>query len=130
MQQPQPIPIAFACGENFDNMPVQGEGRMCGKCNTLVVDFTKMSLEEIHRWFEARKGEKICGRYQSMHTDVPTRKRDKLFLHWYNHVASRRIWRPLRLSVLFFLTLAFLAVGCQSRKKTCTTMGGRVSNFY
>ncbi|TND01814.1 MAG: hypothetical protein FD123_4190 [Bacteroidetes bacterium] len=117
------IRISFACGEKFENMPVQGEGRMCGKCSTLVVDFTKMQPEEIRNWLEARRGQKICGRYQTLHTNIPLKKKERHFLRFYNRLESARLWRPIRLSLLLLLTFTFLAAGCHPRKKIRHTQG-------
>lgn len=123
------ISLAFACGESYEHMPVRGEGRYCGKCDQVVVDFTKMSLEEIRSWFEARKGQPVCGRYPTLHTNQPLKKKERHFLRFQDKLSRAKFWRPLRLSLLLLLTLAFLAAGCRSRKKIQHTHGNFVE-FY
>ena len=58
--------IASPCHENYSNMSEQGNGRYCGSCEKVVVDFTKMSNTEMLNFFEHHKGENICGRVKSI----------------------------------------------------------------
>ena len=39
-----------------------GDGRYCGSCQKVVVDFTRMTDAEVKSWFGSRKQEKVCGR--------------------------------------------------------------------
>ena len=61
MKQPElKITIQNPCSENWDAMHLQTTGRYCETCSTLVVDFTKMSDEELIQFLKvlliSRKG--------------------------------------------------------------------------
>jgi TonB family protein len=59
-----PISVPDPCGENWDGMPQQGNGRYCGSCNKVVVDFTNKSTEEILDYFQEQAGNKVCGTFR------------------------------------------------------------------
>jgi hypothetical protein len=50
------------CPEKWDGMTPDEQGRFCGKCSKIVIDFTKKTTEEIIDFLTARKGEDICGK--------------------------------------------------------------------
>lgn len=57
----QPI-INNPCPENWEGMTPDNQGRFCGKCSKIVIDFTKKTTQEIIAFLAARKGEEICGK--------------------------------------------------------------------
>ena len=56
------LKIEKPCNENWDKMSKNNQGRHCQLCDKTVVDFTKMSSEEIKEYLVKRGNERICGR--------------------------------------------------------------------
>ncbi|MCS3795746.1 carboxypeptidase-like regulatory domain-containing protein [Niastella sp. OAS944] len=54
--------IAEPCHENWQNMTPQEQGRFCGACQKTVVDFTKMSDQEVLNYF-LKADHNVCGRF-------------------------------------------------------------------
>ncbi len=52
------------CNENWNSMPAQENGRYCGSCSKVVVDFTNKNNEEIVEHMKANLG-KVCGTFKS-----------------------------------------------------------------
>ena len=50
------ISIPKPCLENWDAMMPTAAGHYCGRCQTEVVDFTRMSDAEVLAFMAARKG--------------------------------------------------------------------------
>ncbi len=58
------INIPIPCHENWENMTSQDKGRFCGSCQKVVIDFTKMSNDEIIDYFKKQETQKsTCGRF-------------------------------------------------------------------
>jgi TonB family protein len=57
------INIPQPCHENWNAMIPEGNGRFCGSCEKVVVDFTAMSQQEIIAYFKNTQGQKVCGRF-------------------------------------------------------------------
>jgi hypothetical protein len=76
------LPKPKHCGQDWLEMTPTASGRICGKCEKVIVDFSKMSWAEI----EARQRQEhysICGMYsrrqlESWGVDPPTRACTKL----------------------------------------------------
>ena len=61
------INIPTPCHENWENMTSQSKGRFCGSCQKIVIDFTKMTNDEIIDYFEKKEHQKsTCGRFYDM----------------------------------------------------------------
>lgn len=54
--------IKNPCPEKWDGMTPDEQGRFCGKCSKIVIDFTKKTTQEIVDFLTARKDEDICGK--------------------------------------------------------------------
>ncbi len=59
----QHISIPKPCHEDWNKMNPNNEGKFCNSCSKTVVDFTKMSKEEIHQYFKQKSGENTCGHF-------------------------------------------------------------------
>lgn len=59
----QHISIPNPCHEDWSKMNPNNEGKFCSSCSKTVVDFTKMSKEEIHTYFRLKSGENTCGHF-------------------------------------------------------------------
>lgn len=58
------VSIPKPCHENWNDMTPGEQGAFCKVCSKVVIDFSKMSDDEIVNYFENRKGEKTCGRFR------------------------------------------------------------------
>ena len=55
------IAVNRPCAENWNSFSMAKEGRHCGSCNKVVVDFTAMSDTEIVKYFQQKRSA-TCGR--------------------------------------------------------------------
>jgi hypothetical protein len=98
------IYIEKPCSENFHNMTSVTGGKFCSTCETKVVDFTKMSLEEIQNFFANHSSNKICGRYNAHHI---VKNKWTEFLNKIENTFFKTRFRRLALwcvTLLFFVT--------------------------
>ncbi|MCW3462015.1 hypothetical protein [Chitinophaga nivalis] len=58
------IMIPDPCTANWDMMTAQEAGRFCTSCATTVVDFTRMTDEEVQNYLLANAHQKMCGRFR------------------------------------------------------------------
>ncbi|HEY0031206.1 MAG TPA: energy transducer TonB [Bacteroidia bacterium] len=52
------------CHESWQNMLPQQNGRYCGSCQKVVVDFTNKTNQEILDYINANSGKKMCGTFK------------------------------------------------------------------
>ncbi len=66
------IQIPKGCEENWDTMQQQANGKFCNSCQKNVVDFTRMTNEQLVQFFKNRK-DLVCGRLTSdqLNTGIP-----------------------------------------------------------
>jgi hypothetical protein len=57
------IEIPTPCHQNWTGMTPNTLGKFCGSCEKTVIDFTKMTDDEVKNFFINKKEEKICGRF-------------------------------------------------------------------
>jgi hypothetical protein len=57
------ISIPSPCHEDWAQMTPEERGRFCSVCSKTVMDFTKQTEEEIERFIEEHRNEKLCGRF-------------------------------------------------------------------
>lgn len=57
--------IASPCAEDFNKFTPTAKGGFCNSCSKEVVDFTKLSSEEIRDYFNSEKDENVCGRFKT-----------------------------------------------------------------
>lgn len=58
------ISIENPCHEDWQQMTPESQGRFCQTCEKTVVDFSKMSDEEVLNYFSRPRTQKICGRFR------------------------------------------------------------------
>jgi hypothetical protein len=106
------IQIEKPCSENFNAMNAIADGKFCGSCQTKVIDFTKMSLHEIEAYFKNNSEQKICGRYNSRHTN-----NTNIFTAFINRIENAVYKTKCRklavwtISVVFFLLNSYKCMG-------------------
>lgn len=57
------IKVPKPCHENWRNMTPKEQGRFCGSCEKIVVDFSKMSDKEMLSHLSKAAGQPVCGRF-------------------------------------------------------------------
>ncbi len=73
MKKRYKITIPEPCQENWDKMKPVAKGRFCDSCTKTVIDFTKMSSQQIQHFFEQQQNpENICGRFTNDQLDTIT----------------------------------------------------------
>lgn len=58
------IRIPEPCHENWEAMTPEKQGRYCGSCCKIVVDFSKMEPEAISSYLKNYQSERVCGRFR------------------------------------------------------------------
>lgn len=92
------IKVPKPCHENWHAMTPKEQGRFCGSCEKIVVDFSKMSDKEMLNYFTKAAGQSTCGRFandQLNRTVEETINKPRRFSLAY-------VWNLLLASVLFF----------------------------
>jgi hypothetical protein len=57
--------IPEPCHESWNAMDAKEQGRFCGKCAHVVMDFTNQSNAEIADFLKANAGHRVCGRVRN-----------------------------------------------------------------
>jgi hypothetical protein len=96
-------------------MKPSGDGRFCDSCALVVVDFTKMTTEEINNYFLRRSDERVCGNYKNEQISTP-----KL-------VRRRKRWGWLITTLTIIFGSTFIS-SCRKPKYT-QSAGVRVFQF-
>jgi len=58
------VELTFSCPEKWENMSDVGENKYCEQCRHIVLDFTKLSQEELNDAARKCSG-RLCGRFRS-----------------------------------------------------------------
>ncbi|MBD0833552.1 energy transducer TonB [Aestuariibaculum sediminum] len=69
MKKHYAIAIPKPCYEDWNSMTPNERGRFCNSCVKTVVDFTKMSTEDIQTYIETHKHQRICGHFKQSQLD-------------------------------------------------------------
>ena len=104
------LKIETPCHEDWTKMSPNKEGRHCGLCDKTVVDFTVKSQEEIANYLTHNSKAQICGRIL-----VPRKKEPAIQIKLnllYKNIERQIRFKPLRISILGFLSLIMLISGC------------------
>jgi hypothetical protein len=78
------LKIAEPCHENWNKMLEEEKGRFCLSCQKAVVDFSRMTNEEIIQYFEQNAGKKTCGRIAIHQHNAPISNYRKVVSPWFN----------------------------------------------
>lgn len=91
------IKVPKPCHENWHNMTPKEQGRFCGSCEKVVVDFSKMSDQELLSHLSKAVGQPVCGRFandQLNRNMAPIANKRRFSLTY--------VWNLLLATVLFF----------------------------
>jgi len=105
------IRIPNLCNEDWNKMTPNDNGRFCDACKLTVVDFTKMSDNQIKNYL-LNKGH-VCGRFDC--TQIDTSHQSTLDL--LNKKAKKIKFKPLRWLALLLLLIPVLLYSILNNKK-------------
>ena len=111
MKNPQ-IKIANPCHEDWGKMSKNNLGRHCQLCDKTVVDFTKMSSEEIRDYLSKKGKQRICGRILKPAAKRAPSKKQQWFNGMYLKINERVRFKPMRVSLLTCISLLMFVCGC------------------
>ncbi len=94
--------IEKPCTEDFSAMQKNNLGRHCSSCNKTVVDFTKMSTNDIKTHLASASGE-VCGRFKSLQLEQKN-SFEKFIFDLRERIMYHVTIRPLRLASLTLLS--------------------------
>ena len=106
------LKIEKPCNENWDKMSKNNQGRHCQLCDKTVVDFTKMSSEEIKEYLLKRGNERICGRIIKEPIKRAPSKKEQWFNSLQLKINQRISFIPIRVSLLSILSVLMILFGC------------------
>jgi hypothetical protein len=105
--------IPNPCPQNWNAMIPSSNGRYCKACEKVVVDFTKMSTEEIKYYFEMHAEQKTCGHfYASQLAITPQSKLIQHLLNRYKTTQKKTACKIPRLLTLCVLGFVLSLMGC------------------
>ena len=107
------IRIPILCNEDWNKMTPNDNGRFCDTCKLTVVDFTKMSDDQIKNYL-LNNGQ-ICGRFDC--TQVDTSHQSTLDL--LNNKAKKIKFKPLRWLALLLLLMTGIVYYIFNNKTVC-----------
>ena len=106
------ISIPHPCNQNWNQMQPNEKGRYCNTCKLTVVDFTKMSNEEIKTYLLNKSY--VCGRFDCTQLDKSHRSTLEIL-----KAKSKKIkFLPLRFLAMAFVLLLIFLYGCVGGRKT------------
>lgn len=111
MDNKHKVSIPEPCNENWGKMIPKDNGRFCLSCTKTVVDFTKMSTDEIQNYFISNQNKSICGRFKNAQLDEVTIQ-----------IPHRLVYSQTRYHKIFLLAL-FIAMG--TSLFSCTNKDGK-----
>ena len=111
MKNPQ-IKIAKPCNEDWNKMSKNKLGRHCQLCDKTVVDFTKMSSEEIRDYLSKKGKQRICGRIMKPAEKRAPSKKQQWFNGMYLKINERVRFKPMSVSLLTCISLLMVVFGC------------------
>jgi hypothetical protein len=91
------IQVPKPCHENWHNMTPKEQGRYCDSCEKIVIDFTKMSDNELLNYFTKAAGQPVCGHFAN---DQLNRKIGPATTN--NRFSPAYVWNLLLATALFF----------------------------
>jgi hypothetical protein len=117
------LSIPKPCHENWDEMSWREQGAFCKVCAKTVVDFTRLSNEEVQNYILSHQGKKTCGRFRDDQLAEPRTLTELL---------SRPIpfWKKF-LAIVFILFGAFLtSCNNQDQNKSANSTSSKSEQSY
>jgi len=108
----QNLKIEKPCHEDWNKMAPNQLGRHCQLCEKTVVDFTKMSSEEIKEYLSNRGNERVCGRILKEPVKRIPSKKEQWFNNQRLRINQKIGFIPMRTSLLSILSILMVLFGC------------------
>lgn len=96
-------------------------GKFCNACNTIVVDFTKMTTQEIQTYFLNRPGQKICGSFEPAQIATGSRKIQNALVFLYKTTEVGIKFKPIKVACQLLLIFLLTLMGCKGPVGTVIT---------
>ena len=106
------LKIEKPCHEDWNKMASNELGRHCQLCEKTVVDFTKMSSEEIKEYLLKKSNERICGRILKEPVKRIPSKKEQWFNNQRLRINQKIGFIPMRTSLLSILSILMVLFGC------------------
>lgn len=104
------IQIPVPCNASWLEMSKTKEGRHCSLCEKEVVDFTKMTEDQVKNYFFELSNDKVCGRFKCEQLDCV----EKHYLVHLKEKLEKKEANPfVRISILV-LSFFIVIVGCDN----------------
>lgn len=111
------ITIPKPCSADWDKMSPCEQGRHCDSCDKTVVDFTRMSSDQMDEFIIQNFDAKICGHFYQKQLDISTNKFHSFFLNLYSKTYQNLKANLPRVAALFVLGAILNLTGCDASKK-------------
>ena len=107
------ISIPNPCKANWGKMTKNNSGRHCASCDKTVVDFTKMTTEQIIDYFN-KNNVKTCGHFYKGQLKFDKNKFQTFLTALYCHAYLNLKTKAIRISVLLILSSILTLAGCNT----------------
>lgn len=92
-------------------------GRFCSVCSKVVVDFTKMSNEEMKNYFISYSEQNACGSFYTQQLkNNSSGKVEKVVLNWYQLSENRIKLKLVRVTAVFVVGALLTMMGCRPKR--------------
>lgn len=102
------------CHEDWSQMLPEEQGRFCGVCSKMVIDFTDWEPEAISDYLMQRKEEKVCGRFgvHQLHTPVKPRE-----LNWPALIGVSALSYLRKVAAVIVVVFGLSSSSCNTRSQ-------------
>jgi len=111
------IEIPNPCKANWEKMSLNDIGRHCTSCNTTVVDFTKMTDDEIVKYLSSNSTQNTCGHFLKGQIKNDKNSFQLYFYNLYEKAHFKINNRFLRFATLVLLGGILILSGCNTPTK-------------
>lgn len=114
MKERMKIEIPRPCNAAWDSMTPSGDGRHCGMCDKVVVDFTSMKTEELCDYLLKNAGKRTCGHINKGQLKQDKNKFQAAVYNLYCDSSLKIKSKYIRYVALFFLGSLLTISGCST----------------
>jgi len=115
------LKISNPCCVDLQRMIEAENGKFCNACNTIVVDFTKMTTEEIQTYFLNRPEQKICGSFKPIQIATGSGKIQNALVFLYKTIEVGIKFKPIKVACQLLLVFLLTLMGCKGPVGTVIT---------
>jgi hypothetical protein len=111
------ISIQNPCTEDWSKMTPCEKGRFCGKCQKEVVDFTKMTTDQVIDNLMKKSGQDICGLLRNDQLEKPKTKIQRMVLSVYEKASLHINTSGAKFVILMAISSLLTLTGCENKKE-------------